>query len=158
MAAKSAKCKSTALEKVNGVFTLPTNDSLTLICYRTLFTMGDATMTISHSIGQNFMRYEDAAQEDRSAPRVKLKIPAQMRPSGSSAFAVTVRDLSLSGVACEALTGMSAGTRVWLTLPGLAALQAKIVWNDGTMVGCEFDTLLNVAVMENVLARFPIKA
>jgi hypothetical protein len=120
--------------------------------------MGDATVTISHSAGQNFLRYEDAAQEDRSAPRIKLKIPAQMRPSGSPAFSVIVRDLSLSGVACEALTGMSAGTRVWLTLPGLAALQAKIVWNDGTMVGCEFDTLLNVAVMENVLARFPIEA
>jgi PilZ domain len=107
---------------------------------------------------RTYLRYEDAAQEDRSAPRVRLKIPATMRPSGSPGFAVVVRDMSLSGVACEALTGMSAGTRVWLTLPGLAALQAKIVWNDGTMVGCEFDTLLNPAVMENILARFPAQA
>lgn len=106
----------------------------------------------------SYMRYEDAAQEDRSAPRVRLKIPASMRPSGSPGFAVVVKDLSLSGVACEALTGMSAGTRVWLTLPGLSALQAKIVWNDGTMVGCEFDTLLNPAVMQNILARFPAQA
>jgi len=143
---------------VNGNFTLAANHSFTLIGYARLFTVGDATMTISQSIGKSFLRYEDAAQEDRSAPRVKLKIPAQMRPSGSPAFAVIVRDLSLSGVACEALTGMSAGTRIWLTLPGLSALQAKIVWNDGTMVGCEFDTLLNLAVMENVLARFPAQA
>jgi PilZ domain len=147
-----------AFNKVNRIFTLPANEPLTLICYRTLFTVGDATMTISQTTGKSFLRYEDAAQEDRSAPRVKLKIPAQMRPSGSPAFAVIVRDLSLSGVACEALTGMSAGTRVWLTLPGLAALQAKIVWNDGTMVGCEFDNLLNLAVMENVLARYPAQA
>jgi hypothetical protein len=112
-------------------------------------------MTIAQSQGQHYLRYEDAAQEDRSAPRVRLKIPAQMRPSGSPGFSVVVKDLSLSGVACEALTGMGTGTRVWLTLPGLAALEAKIVWNDGTMVGCEFDKLLNVAVMENVLARFP---
>lgn len=112
-------------------------------------------MTIAQSQGQNYLRYEDAAQEDRSAPRVRLNIPAQMRPSGSPAFSVVVKDLSLSGVACEALTGMCAGTRVWLTLPGLAALEAKIVWNDGTMVGCEFDKLLNLAVMENILARFP---
>jgi len=112
-------------------------------------------MTFSQIARQNYMRYEDAAQEDRCAPRIKLRIPAQMRPSGSPSFAVIVKDLSLSGVACEALTGMSTGTRVWLTLPGLSALQAKIVWNDGTMVGCEFDTLLNLAVMENVLARFP---
>lgn len=104
---------------------------------------------------RSFLRYEDAAQEDRSAPRIKLNIPASMRPSGSPGFSVIVKDLSLSGVACEALTGMRAGTRVWLTLPGLAALQAKIVWNDGTMVGCEFDSLLNPAVHENILARFP---
>lgn len=112
-------------------------------------------MTETPFTTRSFMRYEDAAQEDRSAPRIRLKIPASMRPSGSPAFSVIVRDLSLSGVACEALTGMGPGTRIWLTLPGLAALQAKIVWNDGTLVGCEFDTLLNVAVMENVLARFP---
>ena len=115
-------------------------------------------MTISQTAGRSFLRYEDAAQEDRSAPRVRLNIPASMRPSGSPGFAVVVRDLSLSGVACEALTGMSAGTRVWLTLPGLSALQAKIVWNDGTVVGCEFDSLLNKAVHANILARFPAQS
>lgn len=104
---------------------------------------------------KTYQRYEDAAQEDRSAPRIRLKIPASMRPSGSPGFSVIVRDMSLSGVACEALTGMSPGTRVWLTLPGLSALPAKIIWNDGTMVGCAFDTLLNHAVMANILARFP---
>ena len=104
-----------------------------------------------------YQRYEDAAQEDRSAPRVRLKIPATMRPSGSPGFSVIVRDLSLSGVACEALTGMGSGTRIWLTLPGLTALEAKIGWNDGTIVGCEFTTLLNPAVLQNILARFPVQ-
>ena len=108
------------------------------------------------STGQSFMRYEHAAQEDRSAPRVKLNIPASMRPSAAPGFKVIVKDLSLSGVACEALTGMKAGTRVWLTLPGLSALQAEIMWNDGTMVGCAFTNLLNPAVLENILARFPV--
>ncbi|MES2783228.1 MAG: PilZ domain-containing protein [Pseudomonadota bacterium] len=115
-------------------------------------------MNNASSTTMSYIRYEDAAQEDRSAPRVRLKIPAIMRPSGSPGFSVIVRDLSLSGVACEALTGMAAGTRVWLTLPGLTALQAKIVWNDGTIVGCEFSTLLNPAVLENILARFPVQA
>ncbi|OYY68353.1 MAG: hypothetical protein B7Y00_06000 [Sphingomonadales bacterium 17-56-6] len=112
-------------------------------------------MNNSPPTNRTYLRYEDAAQEDRSAPRIRLKIPATMRPSGSPGFSVIVRDLSLSGVACEALTGMAAGTRVWLTLPGLAALQAKIIWNDGTIVGCEFSTLLNPAVLQDILARFP---
>ena len=115
-------------------------------------------MVESKTSGQSFMRYEHAAQEDRSAPRIKLNIPATMRPSASSGFKVIVKDLSLSGVACEALTGMKAGTRVWLTLPGLSSLQAEIMWNDGVMVGCAFTNLLNPAVLENVLARFPIVA
>ncbi len=112
-------------------------------------------MTLMDQQDQRFMRYEDAAQEDRCAPRIKLRIPASMRPSGSPGFAILVKDLSISGIACEALTGMKGGTRVWITLPGLSALQAKIVWNDGTMVGCEFDNLLNAAVLDNILARFP---
>jgi hypothetical protein len=141
--------------RVNAAFTLSANTSFTLMIYMRLFTVRASIMIISHSQGQSFLRYEDAAQEDRSAPRVRLHIPASMRPSGSTGFTVVVKDLSLSGVACEALTSMSAGTRVWLTLPGLAALQAKIVWNDGTIVGCEFDSLLNPAVHENILARFP---
>lgn len=114
-------------------------------------------MNNAPSTTTSYVRYEDAAQEDRSAPRIRLKIPAIMRPSGSPGFSVIVRDLSLSGVACEAMTGMGAGTRVWLTLPGLAALQAKIVWNDGTIVGCEFSILLNPAVLQNILARFPFQ-
>lgn len=115
-------------------------------------------MIDTSSGAKTFERYEDAAQEDRCAPRIRLKIPAIMRPSGSPGFSVTVRDLSLSGVACEAVTGMGPGTRIWLTLPGLSSLQAKIVWNDGTIVGCEFSNLLNPAVLQNILARFPNRA
>lgn len=103
---------------------------------------------------RTYEAYHHAAQEDRCAPRHKLRIPASMRPSGSSGFSVIVKDLSISGFACEALTGMKAGTRVWLKLPNMEALQAEIVWNDGTMVGCSFTQLLNEAVMDNIAARY----
>jgi hypothetical protein len=103
----------------------------------------------------SYKRYEGAAREDRSAPRVCVKIPAIVRPSGSSGYSVIVRNLSLSGVACEALTGMAAGTQVRLTLPGLMAIQAKVIWNDGNIVGCAFSTMLNPAALQNMLMRFP---
>ncbi|WP_397589670.1 hypothetical protein [Sphingorhabdus sp.] len=63
--------------------------------------------------------------------------------------------MSLSGVACEALKGMAAGTQVRLTLPGLMAIQAKVIWNDCNIVGCEFSTMLNPAGLQNMLTRFP---
>jgi hypothetical protein len=98
-------------------------------------------------------RYAIAAQEDRSAPRISLKIPATLRPSGQTGFSVVVRDLSLSGFACEAVTGMHVGTICWLTLPGLGGLQAEVMRNDGIVVGCAFANLLNPAVLDSVIAR-----
>jgi hypothetical protein len=78
-----------------------------------------------------------------------------MRPLGSSGYSVIVRNLSLSGVACEALKGMAAGTQVRLTMPGLMAIQAKVIWNDCNIVVCEFRNMLNPAALPNTLTRFP---
>jgi hypothetical protein len=92
--------------------------------------------------------YTVASQEDRCAPRTRLSMNAVLRPSGQTGFNVVVRDLSLGGFACEAVTSMRGGHLCWITLPGLGALQAQVVWNDGTMVGCAFENLLNQAVFE----------
>ncbi|NJM50591.1 MAG: PilZ domain-containing protein [Sphingomonadales bacterium] len=106
-------------------------------------------------INPNFS-YAEAALEDRCAPRTKLRIPASLRPSGFKGFSVIVKDLSMSGFAAEALTGMKAGTRVFITMPGLTALEAEIAWNDGTMIGCAFQNLLNEAVLDSILNRFSV--
>jgi PilZ domain len=99
-------------------------------------------------------RYTVAAQEDRCAPRTRLEIPASLRPSGDKGFATTVHDLSLGGFSCEALSRLRPGALCWLTLPGLAALQAEVIWNHGGMVGCAFANLLNPAVFESIVTRY----
>ncbi|MEQ1548111.1 MAG: PilZ domain-containing protein [Chakrabartia sp.] len=98
-------------------------------------------------------RYAIAAQEDRCAPRISLKIRATLRASGQSGFSVVVRDLSLAGFSCEAVTGMHVGALCWLTLPGLSGLQAEVMRNDGINVGCAFANLLNPAVLDAIIAR-----
>lgn len=104
-------------------------------------------------------RYDTAAQEDRCAPRVSVRIPATLRPSGERGFSVTVLDISIAGFSCEALTGAHPGTLCWLTLPGLQGQQAEVMWNNGQVVGCAFDQLLNQAVLDLVIARHsPYKA
>lgn len=95
--------------------------------------------------------YMIAAQEDRCAPRVRLEIPAMLRPSGTHAFATTLIDLSLGGFAAKAVTGMPTGTLCWLSVGPLKGLQAEVVWNDGQTVGCAFANLLNPAVFDAVL-------
>ncbi len=99
-------------------------------------------------------RYFVTAQEDRCAPRTALRIPGSLRPSGDKGFATTVHDLSLGGFSCEAMSRMRPGGLCWLTLPGLAALQAEVIWNHGGMVGCAFANLLNPAVHDSILSRY----
>lgn len=98
--------------------------------------------------------YAVAAQEDRSAPRTKLSIPAQLRPSGSKGVKTVVHDLSLSGFSCMAVNRLAPGTMVWLTLPGLEALQADVVWWEYSRVGCAFRSMLSPFVHENLLTRW----
>lgn len=98
--------------------------------------------------------YRIAAQEDRSAPRSRVAIPAQLRVSGARPFQTVVNDLSLSGFSATAINRMHAGAICWLTLPGLEALQAEVVWWEDNQCGCAFAHLLSPIVHDNILARF----
>ncbi|WP_324743183.1 PilZ domain-containing protein [Tsuneonella sp. CC-YZS046] len=99
-------------------------------------------------------RYHVAAQEDRSAPRTRLAIPAQFRQSGGRAFQASVLDLSLSGFAASSISRLQPGTICWLTLPGLESLQAEVVWWDDGIAGCAFQQLLNPIVHDNIIALY----
>jgi len=98
--------------------------------------------------------YFSAAQEDRSAPRTRIHIPAMLRVSGGRGFQTVVHDLSLSGFCAAAINRLHPGTVCWLTLPGLEALQAEVVWWDNSLAGCAFEQLLSPIVHDNVLTRW----
>lgn len=99
-------------------------------------------------------RYAYAAQEDRSAPRTRISIPASLRASGSRSFQTVVSDLSLSGFSAMAINRLNPGTVCWLTLPGLESRQAEVIWWNNSLVGCAFDQLLSPIVHDNLLARW----
>lgn len=101
-----------------------------------------------------FTSYAISSDEDRCSTRERVHIPAHLRPSGSTGFSVVIKNLSVAGFSAEALTGMKPGSRIFVTLPGLVAQQAEIVWNDGTMIGCSFQNLLNTAVYESYVRRY----
>ncbi len=99
-------------------------------------------------------RYSTVAQEDRSAPRTRIAIPASFRASGGRGFQTVVNDLSLSGFSAMAISRLSPGTICWLTLPGLQSMQAEVVWWENSQVGCAFDQLLNPIIHDNILERW----
>ena len=107
-------------------------------------------MSLQNTLGN----YEIAAQEDRSAVRTRIMIPAQLRASGMRAFQTVVNDLSLSGFSSTAVNRMHVGSVCWLTLPGLESLQARVVWWENGLAGCAFVNLLSPIVHDNILARF----
>ena len=98
--------------------------------------------------------YAIASQEDRSAPRTRISIPATLRASGSKGYQTTVNDLSLSGFSAMAINRMHTGSVCWLTLPGLGSLQAEVIWWNNGLVGCAFQQLLSPIVHDNILARW----
>lgn len=99
-------------------------------------------------------KYALAAQEDRSAHRIRLTIPATMRPAGASKFQTVVRNLSLSGFSATAISRIPIKTACWLTLPGLEVLHAHVVWWEQGHVGCAFEQLMAPHDYESVLARW----
>ncbi len=99
-------------------------------------------------------RYVTAAQEDRCAPRTRIQIPASFRASGGRNFETVVHDLSLGGFCCSAINRVHTGTLCWLTLPGLEALRAEVVWWDNSLAGCAFENLLSPIIHDNILARW----
>lgn len=99
-------------------------------------------------------RYAIAAQEDRCAPRTRLTIPVRLRLSGAGAIETVVHDLSISGFSAATLNRMHEGQLCWLTLPGLEARQAQVVWWEACTVGCAFSEMLSPIVHERLLARY----
>ena len=103
-------------------------------------------------------RYTAAAQEDRCAPRTRIRIPANFRSSGGRSFETVVHDLSLGGFCCSAINRLHAATICWIKLPGLEALRAEVVWWDNSLAGCAFETLLSPIIHDNLLERWQADA
>jgi hypothetical protein len=99
--------------------------------------------------------YDIASREDRCAPRTRLTIPATLRPSAAKGFHTVVHDLSLGGFSANSSSRMHIGAVCWLTLPGLEALQAEVIWWEGGGVGCAFAKLLSPIILEHILSRYP---
>ncbi|MBB3860282.1 hypothetical protein GGQ88_001548 [Novosphingobium hassiacum] len=102
----------------------------------------------------NTITYGHAALEDRCAPRLRVNIPATLRPSGGRGFQTVVVDLSLGGFCANSLQKMYVGNRCWLTLPGMEAKQADVIWWESGRVGCAFANLLSPIMHDNILARY----
>jgi len=91
--------------------------------------------------------------EARIAERMPVDIDAGMRELGATGADVRVHNLSIHGFMAEADGLYPVRSYVWLRLPGVGALNARIIWRDCFRYGCEFVTPLDPEQYAAAIAR-----
>ncbi len=93
--------------------------------------------------------------EHRFTRRADVRIEAEIREVGAGKFKINVLDLSVTGFRMHSLTFINPESPVFLTMPGMAPLSAKVAWTKGDYYGCEFDSPLYPAVFDHIVSNFP---
>ena len=90
--------------------------------------------------------------ELRRAERSEVSMGAALRRSGTKKIVIDLLDISTSGFRFETFESLPIDSLVWLTLPGLESICARVAWKRGDEAGCEFSTPLHPAVLDRMLA------
>ena len=89
----------------------------------------------------------------RKAERTGVDIGAGLRQRGASVVTVQILDLSTHGLRASTPLDLQPGADVWLKLPGLEPLHAKVAWSNGHFIGCAFERPLHPAVLQMMVNR-----
>ena len=93
----------------------------------------------------------EAFDDGRRAARNEVVLGAGLRQRGAHAVTVQIIDLSVTGFRAATHLELMPGSDVWLKLPGLETLHARVVWMRGHMLGCEFARPLHPAVLDMIV-------
>jgi hypothetical protein len=92
-----------------------------------------------------------SADDIRGAKRLDVVFRAGLRERGTTRFDIKVVDLSITGFRCETSCTLVPGSSIWLTIPGLAPLEARVAWRDKFRYGCAFAHPLHIAVFDHIV-------
>lgn len=85
--------------------------------------------------------------------RSAVSMLCEVRQGARAWQLVRLDDLSPSGFRIARFPNVSPSMDVRIRIPGIQLLNAKVRWQDGAAVGCEFTTPLHVAVFDHILAN-----
>ena len=89
----------------------------------------------------------------RKAERIPLQVDIDFRRTGEHRWKVNIVDLSLQGCRVELPVRVKVDDTIWVTFPGLEAIQGKVCWVDEWIAGIEFKNPLHSAVFDMVEQR-----
>ena len=93
----------------------------------------------------------EPVDDGRRAERRGVLLGAGLRQRGAHAVTVQVLDLSTTGFRAATHLQLLEGSDVWLKMPGLESLHARVVWMRGHLLGCAFVQPLHPAVMDMIV-------
>ena len=102
--------------------------------------------------------YESSGESETTAAPVRVPwFIARCRSATGSKCDLPVLDLSAGGCLVElGFRAFHEGDRVLVTLPGLSASPAEVVWIEDRNAGIAFESVLHEAVLEHLMACRPL--
>lgn len=101
----------------------------------------------------NIDDFQAAFPNKRGAERVIIEAEIFVRQSNSQLFRAILSDLSVSGFKMNSYTDLDREKPVYIRLPGIQTLSAKIIWVDYQDYGCAFNSHLHPAVLEHLVTK-----
>ncbi|MEY4270286.1 MAG: hypothetical protein RLZZ58_1502 [Pseudomonadota bacterium] len=98
----------------------------------------------------NELNAHQTGQETRRSRRAEIVARARFREPGCNPFEVQLFDLSATGFRMVTYGRPQMGVHIWVTLPGLQALEAIVRRASGNEYGCEFASPLHPSVAEHL--------
>ena len=98
----------------------------------------------------HFSQQDADSAEQRGSARRALRLDI---PHSAGEVAVTIRDLSLTGVLIETPATLDVGDIFQLELPEAGDVEAAVVWNGGELYGCQFAWPISPAALSAALLK-----
>ena len=92
-------------------------------------------------------------EEVPRATRVPLNCEVEFRRHGDARYQVDLLDFSPEGCCISPPVKVEPGESIWLRIPDMEAIHAKVIWTDQWKVGVEFDNPFHPAVFDSVVKR-----
>ena len=93
------------------------------------------------------------SEVSRTTPRLTVAGEIHMRKSGYSKMAVELIDISPTGCRMELVEKVAAGETIWVTLPGLQTIEARVAWCRDWIAGVSFGGTVHPAIIERIAAQ-----
>lgn len=86
-------------------------------------------------------------------PRRTLRLEAMGETTGGQAAAVTIHNISTTGLLLETIAALAVGEAIDVDLPHTGKTRANVIWVSGSFHGCAFDTPITQAALSAALLR-----